>query len=469
MAKATPKTLSKHVKLTSAVAKEAVAPKEGDYILRDTALPGLALRIYASKQKSWIVQKKFLGKPHRVVLGSLQQLNYEQAAREARKVIGDLEKGIDPRIERLKQQRETAEARHREALTVKAAFEEYEEAKREDSRPDTVADRAAGREMLEGGRLWRMPMLEIKAEDLDKEYRRLKGLAKAKTSSNKGATQAGGVMRWLRAAFNYIVLKRQIVVHNPFKTLNQLQPRWYRVKARSNMVAAGENDLKRWWTGVEQLRKARHWQSGDANTMADYLLLSLLFGGRKKEMLTLRWRDVDFEIGTVTFQDTVTKNKQKHVIPFGDYAKSILARRDAENAKRTPPSEYVFNSTRGNRKTGERTHIKEPKKAIERVVKITGSSFSSHALRRTFATLFEEMGAGTSTVEKALNHAPQTTATRHYILLRLAPLRKLYQQFEDKVLVEAGVTKQKVEAIKPSEVAAFRRWQTEQKRVRLGV
>lgn len=47
------------IKLTDNVAKTAALPEMGDYILRDTEnrQVGLALRIYSSGVRSWVVQK----------------------------------------------------------------------------------------------------------------------------------------------------------------------------------------------------------------------------------------------------------------------------------------------------------------------------------------------------------------------------------------------------------------------------
>lgn len=51
------------IKLTDNVAKTAALPEMGDYILRDTEnrQVGLALRIYSSGVRSWVVQKNCSG------------------------------------------------------------------------------------------------------------------------------------------------------------------------------------------------------------------------------------------------------------------------------------------------------------------------------------------------------------------------------------------------------------------------
>jgi integrase len=66
----------------------------------------------------------------------------------------------------------------------------------------------------------------------------------------------------------------------------------------------------------------------------------------------------------------------------------ILERRYAANQQAETPSVYVFSGSRPSRK-GEYSYVQEPKKTIKKVVVESGVPFSSHDLRRTFATLIE--------------------------------------------------------------------------------
>jgi integrase len=150
----------------------------------------------------------------------------------------------------------------------------------------------------------------------------------------------------------------------------------------------------------------------------------------------------------VTFPADVTKAKRAHHIPFGPFARSILEGRKAENELRDEPSAFVFNASRRGRskksetgevQLGERTYIKESKRSVAKVVEDAGIPFSPHDVRRTFATLFEEMGVSTLAVERALNHSSQSTAGKHYVQARLRAVHKQYETLEAKILEEAGV------------------------------
>ena len=106
----------------------------------------------------------------------------------------------------------------------------------------------------------------------------------------------------------------------------------------------------------------------------------------------------------------------------------------------------------------------EPKATIKKVVTVSGCKFSIHDIRRTFATLLNEMGASEYSVKRALNHSAHDTASKHYLKSRIAGLRALYQQYEDKVLIEAGVMTAPAPqlVVDASDFAKFQAWLLEQ-------
>jgi integrase len=426
-------------RLTMAVAKAAPIPPTGDYIISDidNRSLGLCLRIYASGHKTWIARKKVGKRPIRKTLGQFPGTTLEKAIQEAKDVLGEFNKGLDPVAEKRKRtEAATAESNARK-LTVRVAFESYQAAKKDVSSVRSVADREAARKRMEVSPIWTKPLVALSGGDLDKEYRRL--VSAAKSGSNGGVTQAGATMRWLRASIKHCVATQELVMKDPFGKFNELCQGWAKVNRRTRIIAAVEGQLASWWSAVSALRQKTHVQGRAASTIADYFELSLLFGGRSDELLPLQWKNVDLTDGTVTFVDT--KNHRDHVIPYGTYAASVLNRRHSINKAASEPSEFVFPSTRA-RRDGTHAHLVNVTKTVAEVVKSSGVPFSPHDLRRTFGTLFEELDSVTSlTVQHALNHAPTSVTGRHYIMQRLLRLRELYQTFEDRVLIEAGVKK----------------------------
>jgi integrase len=431
-------SLNRSIKLTMATAKAAQLPSEGDYILRDPAYRnlGLGLRVYASGVKSWIVQKKLGKRPVRVVLGAFPAINLDQAIKLAQEKALEFARGQDPNQEKRRRQKALDDSKDKEKLTVGVAFLAYEEDKKSSNSLRTISDRQKSRKHLEDSKLWNMPLTDVDGNDLMAEYRRL--VAIGSKGSNGGKTQAGAALVWLRAVFRHTYTTKKLVVVDPFNMFNKLQPNWYRANRRKRIVATTEGQLAAWWQAVEKLRAKKDNRSKDAETTADFLFLSILFGTRRNELLPLRWGEVNLEDGTVSFLNT--KNGTPHVIPYGSFAKDIFERRHEANQKLQSPSLFVFPSSRLG-KDGVQTHLKDPKNSMGEVATLSGVPFSPHDLRRTFATLIEEIEhVSTITIEKVLNHAPSTTAGKHYVVQRMLRLRPLYQRFEDCILTEAGVS-----------------------------
>ena len=158
---------------------------------------------------------------------------------------------------------------------------------------------------------------------------------------------------------------------------------------------------------------------------------------------------MDLVNNVIVLPEDSTKSNRQHVIPLTKHVRSIIQLRFDENNARPQSnhddkefgkSQWVFLSSRKSSKTGLYSHIVSPHKAIKKIRAQTGIEFSPHDLRRTFATLLNERGVSNITIEKALNHAPSSIAAKSYVNNpRLSKLRKVYQELEDAILVEAGV------------------------------
>lgn len=175
---------------------------------------------------------------------------------------------------------------------------------------------------------------------------------------------------------------------NPFIAFNSKRRGWYQAEARTRTVGETEEQLKLWWDAVEALRNNEDGRARANDIVADYLLLSLLWGGRRSEVLSLKWENIDLRGKAVVFKDT--KNRKDHEFPLTPYAEKILGRR-RESANDTV---WVFPAPRKS-KTG---HLTEPKFAMAAVIKASGVQFSAHDLRRTFSTALTRAGAGANIV-----------------------------------------------------------------------
>lgn len=278
------------ISMSPAVARDAPLPLKGDYILWDRRTRYLGLRIYAGGARVWFVQKKLGKAPCKVKLGDFPEMTYTKACSLVAEVVAKISKGVDPNLEKRQQIRETAEARRQESFTVVSCFEAYLANKEDPSnkpKTNTITDLKRALERLKSGSLGSVPLIGLTGGLLDAHFQYVANKAK-RHNTNNGRTQAGRDMRYLRAAYNYCAEKYslQLPEKNPFLSLNKLNPGWYLVKAKSRIVGRVEGHLKKWWDAVNGLRRPEK-RSRSRCVIADYLQLSLLWGGRKNELLSL--------------------------------------------------------------------------------------------------------------------------------------------------------------------------------------
>jgi len=454
--------------LSDAVARDAALPPSGSYEIADTKVNYLRLRVHAGGAKSWLVTKKVAGKPVRVTLGHFSKngasggMGYQAAKAQVADIVAKMNAGVDPNLEKLKRKSELVAERDALSWAVADGFEYYQKDKLETGiSPRTAEGYALTLERLRESTLGSKPLALLSAQDLIAYYDNCTSADRRATRGGK--TQARLDLAYLRAAYNLcgVRLKLPYPAISPFDGLSDARPGWAKSHARTRIVAQGDGDLARWWSAVDAVCNTKN-HARSTNVIADYLKLALLWGGRKSELLALRWENVHFDGGYVRLPGADTKSGRDHIIPLTRHAREILVARMAAYKTRgqggTVETPFVFTSRR--KKDGEYVPVVEPKSTIKRIAEIAGISFASHDLRRTFGTLFAELDVSAYAVQQALNHAPDDTASRHYIRKRVSQLLPVYQRFEDKVLAEVGLDAQKPKEITLTgdEYAQFLAW-----------
>jgi integrase len=164
------------------------------------------------------------------------------------------------------------------------------------------------------------------------------------------------------------------------------------------------------------------------------LILDVMWGVRKTQMLALRWRNIDLEKGLVTFPPETTKGGREQIIPFGPLAREILEARRARTGKTSldgtlakPKSEpvlptgeddWVFISTKLSKKEDtfkRHTHIVEVRHVLDSAGDEAGLGITSHDLRRTFGSITFLHTGSVQAVAAALSHSTGMATTEGYI------------------------------------------------------
>jgi integrase len=154
----------------------------------------------------------------------------------------------------------------------------------------------------------------------------------------------------------------------------------------------------------------------------NYVLLSLYIGQRRQNMLSMRWSDVDLQLGCVFFADT--KNGEAQRIPLITQAVEILT-----EMRKSAKSNWVFPSD--DSKSGHIEDFHRPWYALLERAEI--ENFRFHDLRRTYGSYQAIMGAGDFILGKALGDKT-LAAVRVYARLTMDPIRDSIQRGADKML-----------------------------------
>lgn len=374
----------------------------------DTELKGFGLRV-SNATKSYFAEAKVHGKTVRVSLGKHGVVTAEEARKDAKGQLAAMTKDINPN----KLEREN----RIKTITLNEVYADYMAA-RKSLKPSTKRDYKTCIEVYLKDWMHKS-MLDITRDMVESKHKEI---------SEKSEARANLAMRFLRALFNFAAEYRDakgrvLIADNPVRRLSARKI-WNKVKLRSNYIQP--HQLKAWWDAVWSLKNdSTRGSTQDRESVRDYLLLLLFTGLRREEALSLTWENIDFEAKSLTILDT--KNRLDHQVFLSDFLFDLLQRRKSESA-----SNWVFPSS------GKLGRIVDPRKQMQKVEELSGLVFSSHDLRRSFASIVNALGDSISyyTVKRLLNHKT-ADVTAGYIQHNPEKLREAMQAVTNFILSKA--------------------------------
>jgi integrase len=376
---------------------DGLKPKpSGDLFVWDTELRGLGVRMKPSGRASYIVQYKTAhGATRRMVVGQIGALAPDEARKQARARLAEVEQGRDPSGERHER---------RTAITVKELCEQYLEVARAGNvttrfrrakRASTVA--------IDEGRVSRhiVPLIggklanELTRADVQRMCDAIssgKTVATIKTRARGVARVTGGAGTATRVAgllggiLTWAERRGLVSGPNPVRGLDlRAHMAKDRVLSRTELAALGE-----------AINAATERSPMSANALKLIALTAL----RRGEVYALRWREVDFDASCLRLEQTKTGKQTR---PIGKAAIGHL---------RSLPrlsDEWVFPGRAGSGPA-------DLKKSIAAIFDAAGlPDARGHDLRRTFATLAAEAGYSDATVGELIGHAKRGVTERHYV------------------------------------------------------
>jgi integrase len=378
------------IKITKTKVDALPFTERGQANYTDAALPGFGVYVGQSS-KTYFVQRDLRGRTVKLIIGKHGVFTAEEARHEARLLLNQLARGIDPR--------RTREQQAAPALTLRRAWQEFKAARA--IRQQTKNDYGRAIERYLSHWLDRA-LSEITGAMAVEEH-----IAQA---GKHGAAMATRNMRVFRAVYNFAQIVHEELPDSPTGRLKRLRM-WHRDQRRRTYIRTG--DLPAWYTAVMAL---------ESDSARDYLRLVLFTGMRRSEAMRLRWERVDLQGRTLTIP--TTKNGDPLVLPLSSFLHDMLK----ERRERFPDDEWVFSAV------GARGHLQEPKKWAYKAATASGIKFGLHDLRRTFITIAESLDLSIYTLKRLLNHREGRDVTAGYIVLDVERLRRPMEQISDHLL-----------------------------------
>jgi integrase len=379
------------LKLTKAAVDNLPFTDIGQTLYCDTELSAFWLLV-GKRSKTYLAKGRVGRKDIRCTIGKHGVFTTEEARRDARLMLADMARGIDPNA--------VKNEKARKRLTLEEALGKFFEIK-QDLSPITVSDYKMSVERY---------LKDWRKKPLDEITKEMVVQRNAYIRQNHGGDVANKAMRVLSSVYNTATLFDDNLPENPVTRLSRGKL-WYKSKSRDSYIK--DHQMAAWYASVIQY---------PGTTIRDYLLLLLFTGLRKSEGLKLTWDGIDFEDETLTIK--ITKNKRKHVLPLCPFTKKLLL--DRYQCRES--EEFVFP---GKGKCG---HLTEPKKAIQKIIEQSGIEFMLHDLRRTFITTAESLDLSSYALKYMLNHLSGSDVTARYIIRGVERVRAPMNRTSEKLL-----------------------------------
>jgi integrase len=361
---------------------ETLRPAEAPYRVPDQRCKGLAVRVAPSGVKTWDLAYRIRGtaKMRRLSLGRTTDVSLEQARERANELTSAARGGRDLIAEE-GEARDAAASR----ITVEKLIDLY-------LRRRVVGRLRTAKSIESRLRRTLAPIVQRYAADICRRDVR----ALLDSIADRGQGREAEKRRQVCTAMFRWALSLDIVEADPTAGLTPYD----RGAPRDRVLTLEEIELVWKWLESDAL-------SVDA---ADILKLELLTGARCGEIAGLRAEEIDRQKWTWTLPAARSKNGRQRVTPIVGVAREIIEQR-LSGVERGP----LFLLEKGVVVTS--AHIGHY--LLTRRTRLPIATFTSHDLRRTFATMLAEMGVALDLVAAIVGHETGARETRvlvrHYV------------------------------------------------------
>jgi len=411
-------------------ALDLLVPSESRIYFYDEQVRGLALAVDPSGRKTFLLYRKVQGRPERVKIGVFPDMSIEGARTQAQGMNVVIAQGGNPAQERRSVRAE---------MTLQELFDTFLLLYAKDHKRTWESDQWTFEKYLHG---WKLKKLSsIRRPDVIALH--------AHVGKKHGKYIANRVVELLSSMFNRA---RSDWGYEGVNPAEKIRP--WKERKRARFLDA--NELPAFFKSL----------AGEENeTIRDYVLVSLLTGGRRSNVVSMRWDEIDWTRSEWNIPAEKAKADEPITAVLTPAVVDILAKRKADSLKASSeeeeePSEWVFP---GVGKTGHLVELKSAwKRILDRARKIereewlkanqgkTEKDFAEykpvpsftdlrlHDLRRTLGSWQAATGASLPIIGKSLGHS-SIQATQIYARLNLDPVRASVSRAQEAMLLAGGV------------------------------
>ena len=357
---------------------DSLKPADKTITYHDTVTTGLKLSVSKAGTNTFFIYRKIKGRPERIKLGNFPSMTVEQARISGSDVNAQIDRKNNPNDARRAELSE---------ITLKELFDDYLELHAKPHKKSWRNDEMNYKNHLSH---WNSRKLStIKALDIKRLHN--------KVEKESGGYQANRVHSLIRSMFYKAIEWEHYQGNNPAKGVER-----FKEQSRERKLEAEE--LKAFFKAVSEEQN---------DVIRDYILISLLTGARRSNVLSMEWKELHLERAEWVIPAEKMKSGKEQTLPLTHEAMQIL-----KECKPNKKSKFVFTS---NGKTG---HLVEPKKGWVRILKRAGiENLRLHDLRRTLGSWQARTGASLAIIGKTLAHQDQKT-TAIYARLDNDPVRE---------------------------------------------
>ena len=374
---------------------ESLKPKVKEYTIADR--DGLSIRVRPSGATSWVFRYRYLNRQGKLTLGNYDRNNPKagfsltQARDEARRLLGLLERGDDPKQVLDKEEEQKRQEQEREKRTFAHLVKEFDEKiLSQRIRPESP------RRMLERDVLpyvGKRPAEDVTRKELLKILDRVTKRSHVRTYREGAPTSANRLLSLLKQLFRFACQREWV----PFNPLADITKEVVGGKELSRDRALNETELRTLFTEFQA------WKTAEQNLLFIRFLLGS--GQRIGTCSGATWEEFDLEQGVwfipPSSETRATKTNSNNVrrLPLSSYLLEILNKQRRYSSL----NQYVWPPLRGE-------HLNKPFNYQSINLLLINNNFAGldhftpHDLRRTMATRLADLEIAPHIPEKIMGH-----------------------------------------------------------------